>query len=416
MRLLNRINTLAKFGASNRGGVTRYCWSEEYEQARRWLLQSISDAGLTGWVDSAGNIFGGLNTSKFDSNTPVVLTGSHIDTVENGGTLDGVLGVLAGLECLHQLRESGIKLRRPVVVAAWSDEEGRYGSLFGSRAFAGLLDAARIPIMASVTGEKLVDVMHRAGFDALQSPAAQAPPGSVASYVELHIEQGPVLEHLQMDIGVVEAIVGIRRVKFQFLGQADHAGTTPMPLRKDAFMAAADFAVQARHRIDTYTQSTAKRLVTNFGVCQVHPGYPTVVPERVELIQEMRDTSAEVLQAVGEEMQQLALKVAAQWKCEVQSVLMNVSTPALCAPLVQDAIRFACAEVTQTRRNAVKVHQMHSGAGHDAQNIAQIAPAGMIFIPSVGGRSHRPDESSTVEQIELGAEVLLKTLVQLANA
>ncbi len=199
------------------------CWSPPHEEARAWLLGELRSAGLEAWVDPAGNIFGGTGIGTLGPEKPVVLTGSHIDTVPEGGILDGALGVLAGLECLQTIRESGARHARPLAVAAWSDEEGRYGSLFGSRAFCGLLEEARLDEMASVDGVRLVDAMARAGFDAHRAPLARVPAGAVNAYVELHIEQGPRLDEAGIPIGVVEAIVGVRRSRAIFHGQADHA-------------------------------------------------------------------------------------------------------------------------------------------------------------------------------------------------
>src|SRR5262245_18412749 len=180
-RLRSRVESLARFGGLAGGGVTRPAWSPPYEEARAWLMSEMRAAGLTTWIDPAGNTFGGLGAGAFSAEAPVVLTGSHIDTVPEGGILDGALGVLTGLECLHTIAEHGLAHGRPLVVAAWIDEEGRYGSLFGSRAFCGLLDGARIPEMASVDGERLVDAMARAGFDPGQILSAQAPRGGGAS-------------------------------------------------------------------------------------------------------------------------------------------------------------------------------------------------------------------------------------------
>ncbi|MGH7277161.1 MAG: M20/M25/M40 family metallo-hydrolase, partial [Candidatus Rokuibacteriota bacterium] len=164
-RLRTRIEKLATFGALPGGGVTRPCFSPAHEEARAWLLGEMRGAGLETWVDTAGNIFGALGARRLEASAPAVLTGSHIDTVPEGGILDGALGVLAGLECLQTIAAAGSRRGRPLAVAAWSDEEGRYGSLFGSRAFCGLLDVARVPEMAAVDGERLVDAMRRAGFD-----------------------------------------------------------------------------------------------------------------------------------------------------------------------------------------------------------------------------------------------------------
>src|SRR5512132_1855132 len=267
-RLQSRIATLARFGALPGGGVTRPCWSPAHEEARKWLIEEMRAAGLEPWVDPAGNTFGGLGVGAFSATAPVVLTGSHIDTVPEGGILDGALGVLAALECLQAVREAGVALRRPLVVAAWSDEEGRYGSLFGSRAFCGRLDAAAIPTMASVDGDKLVDAMARAGFDAARAPEARAPEGAVYAYIELHIEQGPRLEEAGVPIAVVDSIVGVRRSRVVFHGQADHAGTTPMERRRDAFLAGADYALRAR---DLVVERGSRVSVTNIGVVRVHP-------------------------------------------------------------------------------------------------------------------------------------------------
>src|SRR5438128_6344729 len=245
-RLRERLSALARFGALPGGGVTRMCWSPPHEEARAWLLGELKAAGLTTWVDPAGNVFGALGADRIDAAAPVVLTGSHIDTVPEGGILDGALGVLAGLEALETIRETNPPHRRPLAVAAWSDEEGRYGSLFGSRAFCGRLDLTRVEAMAAVDGERLVDAMARAGFDARRVAEAQAPAGAVAAYGALHIEQGPRLEEAGIPIGVVDSIVGVRRTRVAFVGQADHAGTTPMERRRDGFLAAAEYALKAR--------------------------------------------------------------------------------------------------------------------------------------------------------------------------
>src|SRR3989442_2862526 len=272
------------------------CWSPPYEQARAWLLGEAKPAGLATWVDPAGNVFGGLGVDRVSPDAPVVLTGSHIDTVPEGGILDGALGVMAGLECLHTIREAAIRHARPLAVAAWSDEEGRYGSLFGSRAFCGRLDPAAIPSMAAVDGDRLVEAMGRAGFDAHRAPEAAAPPGGVAAYVELHIEQGARLEEAGIPIGVVETIVGARRTRVVFHGQAEHAGTTPMDRRRSAFLAAADYALKAR---DLVVGRGGSRAVTNVGVVHVHPGASNIVPGRAELVHEMRDPDPAILERLA---------------------------------------------------------------------------------------------------------------------
>jgi N-carbamoyl-L-amino-acid hydrolase len=404
-RLQARIAALARFGALPGGGVTRPCWSPAHEEARAWLLAEIRTAGLAPWVDRAGNVFGGLGLSALEPQKPAVLTGSHIDTVPEGGILDGALGVLAGLECLQTIREAGAAPRRPLGVVAWSDEEGRYGSLFGSRAFCGRLDAAAIPTMAAVDGERLVEAMQRAGFDPLRAPEAQAPPGAVDAYIELHIEQGARLEEAGIPIGVVDTIVGVRRARVVFHGQADHAGTTPMARRRDAFLAAADYALKARELVVT---RGGPRAVTNFGVVHVHPGASNIVPGRAELVHEMRDPDVAVLERLARDCAELAQDVARARSITVEIRPMSATTPAPCAPRVQSAVEAASGAL------GLAWERLYSAAGHDAQNLAAITDAGMIFIPSRGGRSHRVDEMSDAAAIERGANVLLHTLLRLA--
>ena len=404
-RLTSRITALARFGALSGGGVTRPCWSPPHEEARAWLLGELRAAGLEAWVDVAGNVFGATGIRALSPEAPIVLTGSHIDTVPEGGILDGALGVLAGLECLQAIGETRTPHARPLVVAAWSDEEGRYGSLFGSRAFCGLLDGARIDEMAAVDGVRLVDAMARAGFDAHRAPEARAPAGAVNAYVELHIEQGARLEEAGIPIGVVETIVGVRRSRVVFVGQADHAGTTPMDRRRDAFLAGADYALRVREHVVTRGSGVS---VTNFGVVHVHPGASNIVPGRAELVHEMRDPDVAVLERLAEECAAMAREVAGRHRVGAEIQLMSATTPAPCSSRVQTATENVCA------RLGLQYRRLYSAAGHDAQNLASVTDAGMIFIPSQGGRSHRVDEMSDWPAIERGANTLLHTLLALA--
>jgi N-carbamoyl-L-amino-acid hydrolase len=405
-RLESRIAALARFGALPGGGVTRPAWSPPHEEARAWLVAEMRAAGLATWIDPAGNVFGALGAESLSAENPLVLTGSHIDTVPEGGILDGALGVLAGLECLETIGRAGLRPGRPLGVVAWSDEEGRYGSLFGSRAFCGNLDVARLPEMASVDGERLVEAMGRAGFDAHRAGDARAPAGAVASYVELHIEQGPRLEEAGIAIGVVESIVGVRRVRVVVRGQADHAGTTPMERRRDAFLAAADYALRARDLVATRGSPAS---VTNIGVVQVYPGASNIVPGRAELVHETRDPDPAVLERLVSECAAVAAEVARQRQVGVEVRPMSATTPAACSPRIMATIEEAATRLGLSWR------RLYSAAGHDAQNLARITEAGMIFIPSRGGRSHRVDETSDPDAIERGANVLLQALLTLAG-
>jgi N-carbamoyl-L-amino-acid hydrolase len=401
-RLRSRIEALSRFGRNPDGrGITRSCWSPAHEEARTWLLARMKEAGLATRVDPAGNTFGRLGASG-----PTVMTGSHIDTVPQGGPLDGALGVLAGLECLHTIKETGVTIRRPLTVAAWSDEEGRYGSLFGSRAFAGKLDPKVVRSLRAADGERLVDAMTRAGFDAGRAHKAACDPATLSAYVELHIEQGPNLEALRIPIGVVEGIVGIRRNRVVFMGEPDHAGTTPMARRKDAFLGAADYALRAREHV---VKKGSGRSVTNFGRIEIEPGVSNIVPARAVLLQEIRELEPRILARLDRECLALARAVARRRGLRVTIEPLSRTEPARCAPRVLAAVERAATALGLPSR------RMPSGAGHDAQNLATITEAGMLFIPSRGGRSHRPDEMSDWKAIERGANVLLHTLLDLAG-
>jgi len=401
-RLKSHIEALSRFGRNPDGrGITRSCWGPAHEEARAWLLGKMKEAGLETWVDPAGNTFGRLGGGG-----PAVMTGSHIDTVPEGGPLDGALGVLAGLECLQTIKQTGRATRLPLTLAAWSDEEGRYGSLFGSRAFTGKLDPATIPRLAAADGERLVDAMARAGFNALDAPKAKCDPKALSAYVELHIEQGPHLEAARIPIGLVEGIVGIRRYRLTFIGEPDHAGTTPMAWRKDAFLGAAEYALKGREHV---VKKGSGRSVTNFGRIELSPGVSNIVPARAVMLQEIRELDAKILTRLERECLALARAVARRRGLRLAAEALSRNQPARCAPRVMEAVVGAC-DILK-----LKYKRMASGAGHDAQNLASVTPAGMLFIPSKGGRSHRPDEQSDWRAIERGANALLHTLLRLAG-
>jgi N-carbamoyl-L-amino-acid hydrolase len=410
-RLRSRLERLSEFGRLPQGGITRPAWSKAYEDARAWLETEMRNAGLNVWTDPAGNVFGGIPAEEFSSghlvpNQKVVVTGSHIDTVPQGGMFDGALGVIAGLECLQVLSELSSPCKRPLLVASWMDEEGYYGSLFGSRAFTGRLNVPGIPMMTSTDGDCLVDAMARWGFETSRAVEAKAPPGSVHAYVELHIEQGPYLERADIPIGAVKAIVGVRRSKVVFVGRPDHAGTMPMPERQDAFIAAADYALRSRELLKLQGN---RPTVMNIGNILVQPGAANVVPSRVELIHEFRDSSDEVLEMLAEEFKRIAQEVARKHRVVANVNEISISHPVPCSPRVIAITE----EIAGTF--GLKSQQMYSAAGHDVLNLATVAEVGMIFIPSRDGRSHCPEEVSDWGHIEQGANVLLHTLLKLAN-
>jgi N-carbamoyl-L-amino-acid hydrolase len=400
-RLRADIEALAAIGRDPTGGITRPAWSPAHEEARAWLLGRLRAAGLAARVDSAGNVFGRLGEG-----TPVVMTGSHIDTVPRGGPLDGALGVLAGLECLRAVAASGRRPARPLEVAAFTDEEGRFYGFFGSRAMTGALDRQLAERLADPAGLPLPEAMRRAGFDLAAAPTDRRDAEDIAAYVELHIEQGPWLEADDLPIGVVESIVGIRRFRLVFVGQPDHAGTTPMDRRKDAFLTAAEYAAKSR---DLVVRGGQGRAVTTIGVVDVRPGVPNIVPERTALLQELRDSDPAVLERLASRTLRTAERVARQRGLGLEVEHLMRADPVRMSPRIQATIEAAAAAL------GLGTRRMPSGAGHDAQILAAVTDAGMIFVPSQGGRSHRPDEWTDWPALERGANVLLGTLLRLAG-
>ncbi len=401
-RLRADIEALARIGRDPEGGISRPAWSPAHEEARAWLVERLRAAQLAFRVDPAGNVFGRLGDGE-----PVVLTGSHIDTVPHGGPLDGALGVLAGLECLRTIAGAGLRLAHALEVAAFTDEEGRFYGFFGSRAMTGSLDTVIAARLTDPTGLPLGEAMGRAGFDLARAPGALRDPRTIAAYVELHIEQGPWLEAKGVPIGVVEGIVGIRRRRLTFVGQPDHAGTTPMDRRRDAFFTAAEYATKSR---ETVVRGGAGRSVTTIGVVEVWPGVPNIVPARARLLQEIRDPEPEVLERLSKRTLALGRRVAKRRGLTLEVEDLMQAEPIGMSPRVQSLIE------AEARALGLATKRMPSGAGHDAQILAVVTDAGMIFIPSQGGHSHRPDEWSDWEAIERGANVLLGTLLRLANA
>jgi beta-ureidopropionase / N-carbamoyl-L-amino-acid hydrolase len=399
-RLKRDVEELGAIGRTPEGGVSRPSWSDADVVARRWLLARIEAASMEARVDPAGNI-----SARWQPGEPVVLVGSHLDSVPNGGTLDGALGVLAGLECLRRIKEAGAPLRRPLELVAFTDEEGAFGGFFGSYAFTGALRPESIPGIADSSGQRIVDAMARHGLDAGQAPKAARDPRGIRAYVELHIEQGPVLESRRVPIGVVEAIVGIHRFGITFRGRADHAGTTPMRDRKDAFLGAAELALRG-HDLVLSLGTPASRMTV--GIVRVKPGVANIVPAEAHLTYELREQSREMLQRLAAESRGLAAEIARSRGLEVVVETILDIDPVRMSSRVMDAAAHAAGAL------GLETLRMPAMAGHDAQVVGKVAPAGMIFVPSKDGRSHSPLEFTADPDIEQGANVLLHTLLHLA--
>jgi N-carbamoyl-L-amino-acid hydrolase len=370
---------------------------------RDWFRQRIQDSGLELGQDGAANISARLGRT---GSAPVVMAGSHLDTVPGAGHLDGALGVVCALEALRVLKESGIPLQRPLEAIAFSDEEGRFGGLFGSQAVAGLVTPEYLHNASDLDGISLTDAMAAHGLDAREALHAQRAPGSIHAYVELHIEQGPVLDRKGRSIGVVDAITGLFKWEITLTGSANHAGTTPMDMRADAFQGLAEFAGQLERVLAEYgsPHSTA-----TIGRVELKPGAANVIPGQAVFSLDVRDSDATILENLADALRRSLSAIARRRDLMFAFTVLSEIEPVQCAPALVAAI--------DRSAHALGLPSTHlnSGAAHDAQIIAGIAPVGMIFVPSKEGRSHSAAEWTAWADIEAGANTLLHTLKQLAT-
>jgi N-carbamoyl-L-amino-acid hydrolase len=400
-RLKKDLEALAQIGRDPRGGISRPSFSQADFAARAWLEEKICAAGLCYRQDGAGNIFGRLG-----ENGPAVLVGSHLDTVLNGGAFDGAVGVLAGLESLRRVKEAGVPLSKPVEVVSFTDEEGNLtGDFLGSRAFAGLLNKDEIEKGVTSFGRPLKDILAGTEFSLETILNAYKERPAFEAYLELHIEQGAVLETEDIPIGVVERIAGKIYRQCTFTGKADHGGTTPLELRQDAFLATADFALKGTRLVATQHYGS----MITVGKVTVLPGSFSVVPGRVDFTLDVRSASDETLETLDRELQALAGDVASTRGVSFHSRIVDRTTPTALSGRVIDVIEEEC------RKLGYPALRMTSGAGHDAQIVSGLAEAGMIFIPCLDGTSHAPAEMINWEDLEKGANLLLHTLVRLAG-
>ena len=395
-RLLRDLEALARFGRLDNGGVDRPAFSGQYRGAVEWLSSRMRDAGLRVWQDPAGNLIG-----RVGPDGPALLCGSHIDSVPSGGIFDGALGVLAGVECARTLGGADIRLARALEVVAFVDEEGAYVSLLGSRAMTGSLGSDELAVATGRDGLPLAEALAEYGLDSRHVLTAARPPSDIAGYIELHIEQGPVLESAGLPIGVVSGIVGIHRAELEFTGMANHAGTTPMEHRRDALRAAAETIVESYRAFEA---ARASDMRLTFGAIAVAPNASNVIPGSVRLSQEIRGPRTESIEELYRECSAVAEGVAGARGVTMSNKLVSFNPPALMDPAVGRRIADACARLGYGCRT------MPSGAGHDAQSFARRCPTGMIFIPSEAGVSHNASERTSRDCVAQGLAVLYEVL------
>lgn len=394
-RLNDTMQHLHAFGENAEGGSDRVAYSNHNHVALSYLFPLMLEAGLMPRVDAAGNLIG-RRGGRVTGLAPIV-TGSHIDTVPNGGHYDGIVGVMAAIEVARTLHGAGIELDHPLAVVVWSNEEG---GKTGSRAWAGSVETSEFDL-PSLGERNIGDGIRYIGGDPARLAEVEKRPGDIAGYVELHVEQGAVLEQENVPIGVVEGIVGIRRWNVEVAGFANHAGTTPMDHRQDALHAAALIIADIRKIIT----AEPGRQVATVGRLEVKPGAPNVIPGEVTFSLEIRDLD---MARIGMLFERVASSAVAIAKENATGVVFDLyyESP---AALTDDGIKALIA----SSASALKLESlaMPSGAGHDAQSLQDIAPIGMIFVPSRNGVSHAPGEFTSAEQITDGANVLLKTIL-----
>ena len=403
------IASLAEIGRDPKGGNTRRAYSAADFEARYWLVDRLEAAGLSARIDAAGNVIGRLDANiernVVGGGPRTLAVGSHIDTVPNGGTLDGALGVLAGLAVAQRLVVDGGQRHLAYEILAFCDEEGCFSPYVGSRAMLGTLDLTRVPRMRDAQGNTLADAMRSAGLTADRLGDAARRPEEFAAYLELHIEQGPILERECMQIGIVTGIVGQVRLSVKFHGRPDHAGTTPMNCRRDAFAAAASFATDLRRVV---VESGGGAVMT-IGIVEVQPGAGNVVPDFVRLGLEIRDIDGGRLARLAARAEREA---AAAGACHDVRIEMRRIYEAAPVPLHENVRRIILEEAESLGFSRM---ELPSGAGHDAQIMAASVPSGMVFIPSKGGRSHCPEEETDWGDVENGVDVLYGAVLRLLN-
>ena len=403
-RLRNRLERLSYHGRPPGGsfasGVSRVAYSVADLTARAWIIDEMKQAEIAPRIDAAGNIYARFGGQP---NQPAILFGSHIDSVPNAGNFDGDLGTFAALEVIQAVQAAKIQTRHPLEMVVWAHEES---TAFGigtaaSRIVAGDLKPGDMDKVWN--GMKRSDAIRRIAGDPDRIESAVRGKGAWHSYVELHIEQGGTLDKAKVPIGIVEGIVAIHRYDVVVEGFANHAGTTPMGERQDALVAAAQLTLAVRD----LASSRQGRQVGTVGRIEVEPNSPNVIPGRVTMSVEFRDLSERTLQELGEAVKARGAAIATATRTTITFTLASTNVPALATKGVQDAIGRAADAA------GLKTMRLPSGAGHDAQQIAQLCPMGMIFVPSVAGISHSPKELTSWEDCANGANVLLRTVLDL---
>lgn len=396
-RIARFLRELGEIGRDPRGGWTRLAFSPEERDAHSLFERWAADLGLSLYADQIGNTFAELEGTEPG---PALLAGSHLDTVPQGGNFDGGAGVAAALEVARLLSETD-GLKHPYRAVVFSAEEGpRFGApCIGSRVATGAFDAATLHELTDREGRSVAERASEVGLKPDAAADAVWAPGSVVAFLELHIEQGRVLESRGLPVGVVDAIAGSTRLELTFRGRPDHSGATPMPLRSDALAGASEFVVEVERRA-----AALRTTVATVGRLEVEPGSFTTVPGLSRLSLDVRDVDSERQRELADDLLDQAVRIAARRGLEVSAVLVSDQSPVVLHKPIRERLALAARECS------VPFCVLPSGASHDAAHVAKVAPTGMLFVPSREGVSHSPDEWSDVDDIARAAEVIATAL------
>jgi ureidoglycolate amidohydrolase len=403
-RLNSEIEALAEISDAEPPAVTRVVFTPADLKARAWMIARCEEAGLAVRQDAIGNIF--ARWSGADCAAPAVGNGSHIDAIPNAGKYDGVVGVLGGLEAIRALQRSGFRPKNSIELLIFATEEPtRFGiGCLGSRLLSGTLSAEAAAGLKDRDGESVDEVRKKAGFSG-NLHDVKLSTGHYKAFVELHIEQGPLLERAQISLGIVKSIAAPASLRISIEGAGGHAGGVLMPDRKDALCAAAELILAAENAARS---SGAVDTVATVGVCDVFPGAVNSIPSRVGITLDIRDTDLARRDGVMQTIDRASQTISAKRQVAIQSELLNADAPADCAPEVRSALSDSCSE------QGFPFLEMVSRAYHDSLFISRIAPTGMLFIPCRNGYSHRPDEYAAPKDIARGALVLAESLAKLS--
>lgn len=384
------------------GGYTRPGFSQADVDCRAWFAAQMQADGLEVWNDGAMNIFG-----RFGPATgPCVMAGSHLDTVIDGGGYDGALGACAALECVRAMKSAGIEPRTAIEVVATSEEEGRFGGMLGSQAITGQVSQAWIEQATDADGIRLTDAMRSHGMEPSRILSSTRPEGSVKAFLELHIEQGPVLEQEGVPIGIAEQVSGVCYLELEFSGIANHSGTTPMHLRSDAFAGLAELTATLPDLIKEHGTDQSRVTV---GHVELSPNHPHTIPGKATFSVILRDTSEDVMRSLKSGFLESANRVAGRHRLRFRSEERSWLSPVDLDTGLADRL------AVLAERHGLPARRMPSGAGHDAQTMQAFCPAGLIFVPSRAGISHAPEEHSNWEDIEQGTNLMLQAMIDLAG-